>query len=167
MHATFGRVCRSGRWQVLKKIAIRQSRRSPTESELVMNLKSALFFALFLSAPLAYSQSDASVAASIGGISELTGTALGSLVGAGVGLTVGAVSVVGSAAYLTIATSADAASSATEFTLLIPLGIADKLSQAAGATIEARQDATGTGLFCRDELVAYIPKANASKRETL
>jgi hypothetical protein len=133
-----------------------------------MNMKSALILALFLGAPLAHSQSDASVSASIAGVSDLTGSAIGSVIGTGVGLTVGAVSVVGSAAYLTIATAADATSIATEFTLQIPLNIAEKLSQEAGTKLDARQDATGTGLYCREQLVAYIPNSNASSgREPL
>ncbi len=115
-------------------------------------------------------QSEASVAGSISGISEATGTLIGGAIGAGSALTVGTAAVVGSAAYLTVVSAATAASEAAEYTLEIPLALASRLAQRAGEKIVASKDENGTRLQCGDDFIAYIPaveRTGTSGREAL
>ncbi len=127
-----------------------------------------ILFGLFTSAVNA--QSQASVAGSVSGISEATGTLIGGVIGAGSALTVGAVAVTASAAYLTVVSAATGASEAAEFTLEIPLALAQRLAQRAGEKIIATKDKNGARLQCGDDFVAYIPaleRAGTSGREAL
>lgn len=115
-------------------------------------------------------QSEASVAGALSGISEATGTLIGGAIGAGSALTVGAVAVTGSAAYLTVVSAATGASEAAEYTLEIPLALAERLAERAGEKIVAIKDENGTRLQCGDDFVAYIPaveKTGSSGREAL
>lgn len=115
-------------------------------------------------------QSEASVAGALSGISEATGTLIGGAIGAGSALTVGAVAVTGSAAYLTVVSAATGASEAAEYTLEIPLALAERLTERAGEKIVAIKDENGTRLQCGDDFVAYIPaveKTGSSGREAL
>ena len=115
-------------------------------------------------------QSEASVAGALSGISEATGTLIGGAIGAGSALTVGAVAVTGSAAYLTVVSAATGASEAAEYTLEIPLALAERLTERAGEKIVAVKDENGTRLQCGDDFVAYIPaveKTGSSGREAL
>jgi hypothetical protein len=131
-----------------------------------------LFFCTLgaLSCPPCHAQSDASIAASMTGLSEATGTLIGGAVGAGAALSVGTVAVTGSVAYLTIVSAGTGASAATEFTLQVPLALANRLRERAGEKIVATTDANGTRLDCGEEVIAYIPnaaKTGASGRESL
>ncbi len=115
-------------------------------------------------------QSEASVAGALSGISEATGTLIGGAIGAGSALTAGAVAVTGSAAYLTVVSAATGASEAAEYTLEIPLALAERLAERAGEKIVAIKDENGTRLQCGDDFVAYIPaveKTGSSGREAL
>jgi|GEM_PF-2733564 len=117
-----------------------------------------------------YAQSEASVAGSVSGISEATGALIGGAVGAGSALTIGAVAVTASAAYLTVVSAATGASEAAEYTLEIPLALAERLSKRAGEKIVATKDVNGTRLDCADDFVAYIPaieRTGSSGREAL
>ena len=117
-----------------------------------------------------WAQSEASVAGSVSGMSEATGTLIGGAIGAGSALTVGVVAVTASAAYLTVVSAATGASEAAEYTLEIPLALAKRLSGRAGEKIRATKDANGTRLDCGDDFVAYIPaveRTGSSGREAL
>ena len=76
---------------------------------------SKITFLLLLSLAVAdvKAQSEASVAQPISGLSEATGSLIGGAIGAGSALTVGAVAVTASAAYLTIVSAVAQAESAT------------------------------------------------------
>lgn len=118
----------------------------------------------------AKAQSDASLANAVSGVSEATSTLIDGAIGAGSALTVGAVAVTGSIAYLSIVSAATGASEAAEFTLAIPLALAKKLARRAGAKIEVIKDENGTRLECQDEFIAYIPaieKTGSIGREAL
>lgn len=115
-------------------------------------------------------QSEASIAQSVSGVSEATGTLIGGAIGAGSALTVGAVAVIGSAAYLTLSSAATGASEAAEYTLEIPLALAARLAERSGEKITATKDENGTRLHCGDDFVAYIPairRTGTSGREAL
>ena len=115
-------------------------------------------------------QSEASVAGSVSGISEATGTLIGGAIGAGSALTVGVVAITASAAYLTVVSAATGASEAAEYTLEVPLALAKRLSRRAGEKIQATKDVNGTRLDCGDDFVAYIPaveRTGSSGREAL
>lgn len=133
---------------------------------------SKITFLLLLSLAVAdvKAQSEASVAQPISGLSEATGSLIGGAIGAGSALTVGAVAVTASAAYLTIVSAATGASEAAEFTLEIPLALAKRLAERAGEKIVAIKDENGTRLQCGDDFVAYIPaveRTGFSGREAL
>ncbi len=137
--------------------------------KLVANLMFSSLIGALLSQPCR-AQSDASVATSVSGLSEATGTLIGGAIGAGAGLSVGTVAVTGSVAYLTIVSAATGASKAAEFTLQVPLALAKTLRDHAGEKIVATGDANGTRLHCGDTAIAYIPnaaKTGASGRESL
>ena len=130
---------------------------------------SFLLVAALAAAPI-NAQSDASLAASVSGVSEATGTLIGGAIGAGSALTVGAVAVTASAAYLTVVSTATAAGEAAEYTLEIPLAIAARLARRAGERIDAIKDENGTRLQCGDDFVAYLPaikRTGSSGREAL
>ena len=118
----------------------------------------------------ASAQSEVSVSRLISGVSEATGALLGGAIGAGSALTVGAVAVTGSSAYLTVISAATSASEAAEYTLEIPLALAARLAGRAGEKIIASKDENGTRLHCGDDFVAYIPeidRTGTSGREAL
>jgi len=118
----------------------------------------------------ASAQSELSVSRSISGISEATGALIGGAIGAGSALTVGAVAVTASSAYLTVISAATSASEAAEYTLEIPLALATRLARRAGEKIVASKDENGTRLHCGDDFVAYIPaidRTGTSGREAL
>ena len=115
-------------------------------------------------------QSEASVTQPLSGLSEATGSLIGGAIGAGSALTIGAVAVTASAAYLTIVSAASSASEAAEFTLEIPLALAKRLAERAGEKIVAIKDENGTRLQCGDDFVVYIPaieRTGSSRREAL
>ena len=115
-------------------------------------------------------QSEASVEQSASGVSEATGTLIGGAIGAGSALTVGAVAVTASAAYLTVVSAANGASEAAEYTLEIPLALANSLAGRAGEKISAIKDENGTRLQCGEDFIAYIPavdRTGTSGREAL
>jgi hypothetical protein len=119
--------------------------------------KTSFLFVATLAAAQVNAQSDASVAASVSGISVATGTLIGGAIGTGSALTVGAVAMTASAAYLTVVSTGTAASEAAEYTLEIPLAIAARLARRAGERIDAIKDENGTRLQCGEDFVAYIP----------
>ena len=134
-------------------------------------LSKITFLILFgLVTSYANAQSEASVEQSVSGVSEATGTLIGGAIGAGSALTVGAVAVTGTAAYLTIVSAATGASAAAEFTLEIPLALAAQLAERSGEKIRATRDENGTRLHCGDDFLAYIPtvkRTGTSGREAL
>jgi hypothetical protein len=109
-----------------------------------------------------HAQSEASVAASVGGISEAGATLIGGALGAGAGLVVGTVSIVGEASLLTIVTGASAAGEASEATLQVPHAIAAFLAQRRGEKIDSDVTPHGTRLTCQGKEIAFIPNATAT-----
>ncbi len=132
--------------------------------------KITLLVFLGLTTAAVNAQSEASVAGSVSGISEATGTLIGGAIGAGSALTVGVVAVTAGAAYLTVVSAATGASVAAEYTLEIPLALAARLAKRTGEKISASTDENGTRLHCGEDFIAYIPaveRTGSSGREAL
>ncbi len=122
----------------------------------------AAVFAFVVAASTAHAQSEMSVAASAGGVSEATATVIGSALGAGAGLTVGSVEIVGESAALTIVTGVVAGSEAAEVTFSVPHAVAKALEKRRGAIVTARKTEHGTVLHCDDLEIAFVPNNNAT-----
>lgn len=135
-----------------------------------MLAKITFLLILGLATTVVRAQSEALVEQSASGVSQATGTLIGGAIGAGSALTVGAVAVTASAAYLTVVSAANGASEAAEYTLEIPLALANSLASRAGEKISTIKDENGTRLQCGEDLVGYIPavdRTGTSGREAL
>jgi hypothetical protein len=143
--------------------AIAPNKCSSSEAVATNNFNSrAAVFALVLAASTAHAQSESSLAASVGGLSEASATVIGGALGAGLGLTVGSVEIVGNAAALTIVTAAVAGSEAGEVTFSVPHKVAKALEKRTGAVISARKTENGTMLECDEVDIAFVPDADAT-----
>jgi hypothetical protein len=120
------------------------------------------------SAQHANAQSEASVAESIAAPSVFVAEGIGNALGAGAGLTLGAVVVSTSASILVIETTATTAAKAAQYTLEVPLEIAKRLQHRKGARIDTVQSDLGTELRVDNQVISFLanPANQTSKPRT-
>lgn len=124
--------------------------------------------AAFSFAQPSWAQSEASLDTAVSGVSEGSAQILGSIIGVGAGLSIGAVIVSGTAASVTLDAGADASGTALSITLELPIEIARRLQRRRGESVETEQTSAGTLLRSRGELIAFVPNAasqNQARRE--
>lgn len=106
-------------------------------------------------------QSEASVDAAVSTLSEGSAEALGTLIGAAAGLSIGAVVISGTLALVTLETAADASETAFSVTLEVPLALARKLQTRRGSRVKVEPTTGGVMLLSHDELIGFLPSADS------